>query len=174
MADYLTTDTDLTAVADAIRAKTGGSASLAFPAGFISEIGNISGGGNTDLADADMDFVYGEITPAGDTKNLALSMGGISTVYYFLLWLDDFSSYSDLKRIIVKAAYATSANRKTPSAGYSMNAHIVEINASGNTERWQTGVVYTVSGNTLTIGSPSNQATYFRTGVPYRFFVLGT
>ena len=42
-------DTDLTSVADAIRAKSGGSSQLAFPAGFVSEIGNIpSGGGNYD------------------------------------------------------------------------------------------------------------------------------
>ena len=41
-------DSDLTSVADAIRAKSGGSSQLAFPAGFVSEIGNIpSGGGDT-------------------------------------------------------------------------------------------------------------------------------
>lgn len=37
-------DSDLTSVANAIRAKSGGSGQLAFPAGFVSEIGNISGG----------------------------------------------------------------------------------------------------------------------------------
>jgi hypothetical protein len=34
-------------VANAIRAKSGGSGSLAFPAGFVTEIGNISGGGTS-------------------------------------------------------------------------------------------------------------------------------
>lgn len=38
MANYLTTDTDLTAVANAIRAKGGTSAQLAFPNGFISAV----------------------------------------------------------------------------------------------------------------------------------------
>lgn len=47
MADYRTTDTALTAVADAIREKGGTSASLVYPAGFISAINNISGGGAT-------------------------------------------------------------------------------------------------------------------------------
>lgn len=42
-------DADLTTVANAIRAKSGGSDSLAFPSGFVSEIGNISGGGGVDL-----------------------------------------------------------------------------------------------------------------------------
>lgn len=37
-------DSDLTSVANAIRAKSGGSSQLAFPSGFVSEIGNISTG----------------------------------------------------------------------------------------------------------------------------------
>ena len=42
-------DSDLTSVANAIRAKSGGSSQLAFPAGFVSEIGNIpTGGGGGD------------------------------------------------------------------------------------------------------------------------------
>lgn len=38
-------DSSLTAIADAIRAKTGKSASMEFPTEFVSEIGSISGGG---------------------------------------------------------------------------------------------------------------------------------
>lgn len=45
MADYLVTDTELTAIADAIRTKGGTSSALEFPTGFVTEIGNISGGG---------------------------------------------------------------------------------------------------------------------------------
>lgn len=44
MADYLTTDTELTSIADAIRTKGGTSASLAYPAGFISAINAIKSG----------------------------------------------------------------------------------------------------------------------------------
>ena len=48
MSNYIVTDTQLEDVADAIRAKSGGSSQLAFPAGFISEIGSIeTGGGNS-------------------------------------------------------------------------------------------------------------------------------
>ena len=46
LVDSTQLDADLTSVADAIRAKSGGSGQLAFPAGFVSEIGNISGGGD--------------------------------------------------------------------------------------------------------------------------------
>lgn len=45
MANYLVTDTDLESVADAIREKGGTSGQLAFPAGFVSAIGNIPSGG---------------------------------------------------------------------------------------------------------------------------------
>ena len=44
LVDSTQLDSDLTDVADAIRAKTGGTAPLAFPNEFISEIGSISGG----------------------------------------------------------------------------------------------------------------------------------
>lgn len=46
MADYLTNDTDLKAVADAIRTKGGTSAPLTYPDGFVSAIGVIAGGDN--------------------------------------------------------------------------------------------------------------------------------
>lgn len=39
---YLTTGADLSSVADAIRAKTGGSAQLLYPDDFITEIGTLS------------------------------------------------------------------------------------------------------------------------------------
>lgn len=41
MADYLTTDTELTSVANVIRTKGGTSAQLVYPAGFVSAIENI-------------------------------------------------------------------------------------------------------------------------------------
>lgn len=44
MADYLVTDTELTNIANAIRAKAGGSSPLEFPTEFISAISNISTG----------------------------------------------------------------------------------------------------------------------------------
>lgn len=55
MADYVVSDASLAAVADAIRAKGGTSAPLAFPAGFVSAIGEIETGGG---ADQDLDFNF--------------------------------------------------------------------------------------------------------------------
>ena len=48
MVDSTQLDSDLTSVANAIRAKSGGSGQLAFPSGFVSEIGNIPSGGPTE------------------------------------------------------------------------------------------------------------------------------
>lgn len=47
MSDYLTTDTDLTTVADAIRTKGGTSALLEWPSGFAQAIADIPSGGGT-------------------------------------------------------------------------------------------------------------------------------
>jgi len=51
MANYLTTDTDLTSVANAIRTKGGTSANLTFPSGFVTAINAIpTGGGSQEVA----------------------------------------------------------------------------------------------------------------------------
>lgn len=44
MSNYIVSDTSLSSIADAIREKTGSSEQLVFPNGFVSEIGNITGG----------------------------------------------------------------------------------------------------------------------------------
>lgn len=52
MANYITTDTELTSVANAIRTKGGTSSSLTYPNGFVSAIENIpSGGGGPTVED---------------------------------------------------------------------------------------------------------------------------
>lgn len=59
MADYLTTDTELTSVANAIRAKGGTSAALTYPAGFVTAIEAIptGGGGNPTAEENDVIFI---------------------------------------------------------------------------------------------------------------------
>ena len=58
MANYLTTDTDLTAVANAIRTKGGTNATLTFPSGFVSAINAIStsGGGSSSASISSANF----------------------------------------------------------------------------------------------------------------------
>ena len=60
MANYLTTDTDLTAVADAIRTKGGTSEQLEFPQGFVDAIEKIDAGG--DAEDIIRNIINGTLT----------------------------------------------------------------------------------------------------------------
>ena len=55
-------DSDLTSVANAIRAKSGGSSSLAFPSGFVSEIQAIPSGGGGNAIMATVDVVFDNIS----------------------------------------------------------------------------------------------------------------
>lgn len=62
MADYLTTDTELTSVANAIRTKGGTSAQLVYPAGFVSAIEAIpTGGGGVETA-----HIYADLSMGGN------------------------------------------------------------------------------------------------------------
>ena len=58
LVDSTQLDSDLTSVANAIRAKSGGSSQLAFPAGFVSEIGNIPGGGGQTVYTSSTGLLY--------------------------------------------------------------------------------------------------------------------
>ena len=62
LVDSTQLDADLTSVANAIRTKGGTSAQLAFPAGFVSAIGDISGGGGDNLPA----FLMGTLTEIDD------------------------------------------------------------------------------------------------------------
>ena len=79
-------DADLTSVANAIRAKSGGSGQLAFPAGFVSEIGNISGGGGSSAFEL-VDTIVVQNVPdwtstTGSTTDTQYSVTGLDGTYY--------------------------------------------------------------------------------------------
>ena len=68
MADYLTTDTELTSIANAIRTKGGTSAALTYPAGFVSAIEAIPTGGVV-VQESDVNFIdYDGTIVASKTK----------------------------------------------------------------------------------------------------------
>ena len=58
MANLITTDTELTSVANAIRAKTGGTAQLEYPTEFISKIGTLV---DLETATGDADAAAGDV-----------------------------------------------------------------------------------------------------------------
>nr|DAE15052.1 MAG TPA: hypothetical protein [Siphoviridae sp. cty3u30] len=65
-------DANLTSVADAIRAKGGTTAQLAFPSGFVAAVQSIDSGGGTDLGDVD---VY--IADFTDSTELSVLAGAV-------------------------------------------------------------------------------------------------
>ncbi len=88
LVDATQLDAALTSVADAIRAKGGTSAQLAFPAGFVSAIGAIpTGGGGSDIILSESTYTFAE----------ALS-GSPSTVYPVILGQDVWGSYAENDR----------------------------------------------------------------------------
>lgn len=84
MAEYLVQDTSLTAVADAIRAKTGGTEPLMFPDGMTEAIAGITGGEDLDAELATQDELIEQIMTAIEGKVAgggAVSVFAISGVY---------------------------------------------------------------------------------------------
>lgn len=69
--DSVALDTQLTSIADAIRAKTGGTDSLVFPDGFSQAIAAIEAGGGG----GDKTLAYGEFTPATDCGVIEIEHG---------------------------------------------------------------------------------------------------
>ena len=67
MSDYLTTDTELTSIANAIRTKGGTQVQLSFPTEFVSAINAISGGGGG------LEYETGTFSPESDVARQEIS-----------------------------------------------------------------------------------------------------
>lgn len=156
-------DTDLGSVADAIRAKSGGSRQLAFPAGFLSEIGNIQTGGITpsgslsiiengtydvtQKASAVVNVPQG-ITPTG-TKQISILQNGTTT--------EDVTSYASAEITVnVPNSYAAGDEGKVVSNGalVAQTSDAVTVN----------GTVDTTLINSLTVNVPSGGGVVLVTG----------
>lgn len=81
LVDSAQLDADLTSVADAIREKGGTSESLAFPAGFVSAIGAISGGG--------VKVATGTFTLPYKTEAIIISCEDAPAYRYLAVFLSD-------------------------------------------------------------------------------------
>lgn len=75
LVDSTQLDSDLTSVANAIRAKSGGSSSLAFPSGFVSEIQAIPSGGGG------MTMDWADVTEVTIGANSVTKTSGVNTYF---------------------------------------------------------------------------------------------
>ena len=128
MANYLTTDTELTSIANAIRTKGGTSAQLTYPTGFVTAINAIptGGGGGTINVTLSGDQSYGlsyglskilmetpnlrsslNITTENLTSvnNMCNGLAGISTIGFNL----NFADYTiNMSNVFLNCVYLTS------------------------------------------------------------------
>jgi hypothetical protein len=99
MADYVVKDSSLTAVADAIREKTGDTGELIFPSGFTAAVLGISGGeGGGGFADSNLVFAEHTVTIGEDNgvdnyesfvNYLSAQLSGVTVVAYSLIGVAD-------------------------------------------------------------------------------------
>ena len=133
MANYLTTDTELTGIADAIRTKGGTSASLTYPAGFVSAIENIPTGSDPTIQSL-------TVTPTTSQQTF------------------NSSSVDGYKPVTVSAMPSGTAGTPTATKGTVSN-HSVSVTPSvTNTTGYitgstKTGTAVTVSASELVSGS---------------------
>lgn len=112
---------NLTDIANAIRTKGGTSASLIFPDGFISAIGDIQTGG-----DPVVDYVAGTFTVGNDEVSHTISFGKTFGSYLFIIEAVDAS-----KTTIMSSGI--DANKSFAFVGVYPNMEIGNTEASSNT-----------------------------------------
>lgn len=105
LVDSAQLESDLTSVADAIRTKTGGTADLAFPADFVSEIGSISGGGGDHLAEALNNtltsYTSADVTTIRSYGFASMNIHNVSVPNCTIINAYAFSSCSNLQGIVL-------------------------------------------------------------------------
>lgn len=150
LVDSTQLDADLTSVANAIRTKGGTSASLAFPAGFVSAVEAIPTGGGGGVES-------GSFTPATNSDH-TWDLGSAT----HLAFIADTSPYGTGVRTI--AAAIIDINQ---TDGISAR---VSSNASGSASSgWYGSNLYTISGTSVTVGGNSS-AGYFIAGITYNWW----
>ena len=184
MADYLTTDTELTSIANAIRTKGGTSANLTYPAGFVDAIDAIQTGSTPVLQTKAKSYTPSETaqseTVTADTgydglEEVGISVGAISSSYVGSGITRRSSSDLSASGATVTAPagyYASSASKSvafgtagTPTATKgTVSNHSVSVTPSvTNTTGYitgstKTGTAVTVSASELVSGSETKTA----------------
>ena len=141
MANYIVTDNQLTGIADAIRAKTGGSGGIEFPTGFVSGIGGL-----TDTSDADA-------TAANIRKNKTAYVNGEKiTGTYVPIIAYSASGAVFSKEFTVGSGSYTSGNTVTqfsvPESAFLTSISSANFNNNMNGKLTYTTQNKTVGGNT--------------------------
>ena len=166
LVDSTQLDADLTSVANAIRTKGGTSASLAFPAGFVSAIGDIPTGGGGGIP------LLKTITVPADTRAVSVDFSDYQDLDIFFVVIDFTISASDWLYFVKDGSSPSGGNycgaraQQTGLVFAQVNPHIgtasgiATVNVSGGTfgnggtGAWSSIYLYTYRDyNTIKAGS---------------------
>lgn len=172
----------LTAIADAVRAKTGGTELLTLDQ-MAAEIAGISGGGVTGLAYDIGEFVFDTDTPSHKTPAVQHSLGEIPDC--IIVWSDNWAGNTE----VIDTTYGTMVGfmwfreltgmtERGSTAVNVVNPIIIFMNIAKNEHRLSisvpTSTGYHVNLDTLTATEfypPSyGSSNYWRGGVTYKYF----
>lgn len=150
MAEYLAKSEDLTAVADAIRAKAGTDAQLAFPSGFVSAVQSISEAGQVV-----------EIVPAQNATQISVPIG-VTGDKIALGISSNVSGAGDVERVV--------------SVSYSNFVATVlkrydTVTVEGTADYWGTPLSVSIGEGVLTISTGKSNV-FFGAGEKYTIYII--
>jgi hypothetical protein len=173
MSNYIVDGSDLTDIADAIRAKGGTSAQLAFPQGFVDAVEAIETGGGS--LPANWKMISGTVTVASSTTTLKIPLGnsGITKILYALAVCEDYAhwtKYREYSQVIIR--YYFDYMRNTLASASNLLG-ITEINANKNLENWGNATA-SISGGFINMNPPSGKTSATaKPEVQFIFVVIG-
>lgn len=150
MAEYLVKSEDLTAVADAIRAKGGTNEQLAFPDGFVSAVQAISGEGQVV-----------EIIPAQNTTQISVPIEAIGDKIALGI-SSNVAGAGDVERVV-------SMGYSNFCAGEAKRYDTVTV--EGTTDYWSNPLSVRIGEGFLTI-STGRSSTFFAAGNKYTIYII--
>lgn len=157
LVDSTQLDTDLASVANAIRAKSGGSGQLAFPAGFVSEIQAIPSGGGVPSY-----MRIAEVTVATQTNSLSIPCDHNVNACYAI-------SSEFVSKTVLTYQYILHQIVVPNLKPYAKS--IMTLKADGNVDYWQNGSL-SWSNNIATVGVSGSY--YYAAGTKYLFILFNT
>lgn len=159
---------NLTAIADAIRAKSGGSDGLVFPDGFLAALESIEAGGGG------VPVTTGTITPASAaTQTITHSLGEVPT--YFIIWAP-YNSSAALADSIVSVCAGLNEHvfvyTSTSTTGFNSYQKTVTVDITKNLATYSRNVVGGANNQTIKVADLYDSK-YLKSGVEYRWIAIG-
>lgn len=164
LVDSAQLDADLTTVANAIRTKGGTSASLVFPAGFVSAIQNLpSGGGLPLLATLDVGSINSTSTSATDLGK-SITVSGINAYDLLLVVTSVNTVVNNRHQATARLIWLTASSAIGTKDGASIaNATWnVKVSSSGVKSSRASNTAYGVYPNSCTVSSGSATIPMYR------------